>query len=80
MRKFLEHLGVGALGVVGVALLFVTLFAIGTAITAFFVWLIWNVLNLHDVFSARELSFWHVVAVAAAINIFSNNSTTTVKN
>lgn len=57
---------------VGIILLFVALFVaifvIGTAITSFFVWLIWNVFGLHAVFGLDALSFWGVVAVAAGIN------------
>lgn len=57
-----------ALGVFGVVAAFVLLFILGTAITAGFVALAWNVLA-DAAFGVNTLSFIQVIAVAVIINI-----------
>lgn len=79
VKKIATYTGVGIAGFIGVVLLFALLFALATAFTAVVVWLIWNVLNLHELIGVGEdLTFWQVVAVAAGINllrsIFSRNA------
>ena len=69
IKQVLAWLGIGTLGVVGVVLLFAVLFAIGTFFTALIVALVWNWINLHELFDAPALSFWQVVGVAVLINI-----------
>lgn len=62
-------LGLGALGLVGLILVFAILFALGTAFTAVVVALVWNVFGVHNLFNQDTLSFWQVVGVGAGINI-----------
>lgn len=71
MGKILKILGIGTLGFVGIAILVVLLFVIGTAFTAFFVALIWNWIGLHTLFGLGALKFWEVVGIAAALNLLS---------
>lgn len=79
-KDILTALGIGTVGIVGFLLLVAFIFTISTAFTAVIVALVWNVFGLHEVFNADTLGFWHVVAVAAGINIlrsiFSGNRAT----
>lgn len=81
MSDIFKALGITGLGVLGIMLFVALLFIIGTALTAFFVALIWNWLGLCSVFGLSPLSFWGVVAVAAGLNfvggLFSRPQVTT---
>lgn len=79
--NLLAKTGLIGLGVVGIILLAILLFAFGTAIAAFFVALIWNWIGLHALFGASALTFWQCVGIGAALNfiggLFSRPTITT---
>lgn len=69
MKDVFSTLGLGALGVVGIILFLVLVFVFFTTITSFVIAFIWNWCGVYNLFSAAPLSFWHVVGIAAAINL-----------
>lgn len=69
MKDIFATLGLGALGVIGIIIFLVLVFVFFTTITSFVIAFIWNWCGVHNLFSAAPLSFWHVVGIAAAINL-----------
>jgi hypothetical protein len=73
--NLLQKTGLVGLGVIGIIILVLFLFVIGTAVTALVVALIWNWIGLCTLFGASHLTFWQVVGVAAAINLIFKSGT-----